>query len=216
MTKLPFSAGIQVESVAFPPSVKPPGATNTLFLGGAGVRGMEIEGKFMKLTGVGLYLEEKAIPMLAEKWRGKSGEELQDSVDFFDDIVNGAFEKLLQITTIVPITGKQWSGKVSEYCVGLWKAQGTYTDEDAITIAKFIEVLKDQTFPPGSSILVVVSPSGTVTISFSKDDTIPATEDTVFENKKFGRAIIEMPIGKHGVSPEAKKSLASTLSDVMN
>ncbi|KAI3758204.1 hypothetical protein L6452_05757 [Arctium lappa] len=85
----PSSTGLQVESIVFPPSVKPPGATTTLFLGGAGVRGMEIEGKFVKFTGIGVYLEDKAIPSLAGKWKDKTAAELTDSVQLYRDIVTG-------------------------------------------------------------------------------------------------------------------------------
>lgn len=55
----------------------------------AGVRGVEIEGKFTKYTAIGVYLEDCAIPSLAPKWKGKTAEELMDSVEFFRDIVTG-------------------------------------------------------------------------------------------------------------------------------
>ncbi|PWA89790.1 Chalcone--flavonone isomerase 2 [Artemisia annua] len=54
-----------------------------------GVRGMEIQGNFVKFTGIGIYLEDKAIPLLASKWKGKIAEELVNSVEFFRDIVTG-------------------------------------------------------------------------------------------------------------------------------
>lgn len=54
-----------------------------------GNRGLEIEGKFVKFTAIGVYLEESAIPFLADKWKGKSSEELEHSVEFFRDIVTG-------------------------------------------------------------------------------------------------------------------------------
>ena len=55
----------------------------------AGARGLEIEGKFIKFTAIGVYLEETAIPSLAVKWKGKTAEELTESVEFFRDIVTG-------------------------------------------------------------------------------------------------------------------------------
>lgn len=55
----------------------------------AGVRGLEIQGKFVKFTAIGVYLEDNAVPSLAVKWRGKSAEELTESVEFFRDIVTG-------------------------------------------------------------------------------------------------------------------------------
>lgn len=54
-----------------------------------GNRCLEIEGKFVKFTAIGVYLEETAIPFLAAKWKGKSSEELTNSVEFFRDIVTG-------------------------------------------------------------------------------------------------------------------------------
>lgn len=53
------------------------------------MRGLEIEGKFVKFTGIGVYLEDTAVASLAVKWKGKSAEDLTDSVDFFTDIVTG-------------------------------------------------------------------------------------------------------------------------------
>ncbi|XP_076900581.1 chalcone--flavanone isomerase-like [Bidens hawaiensis] len=216
MAKLPSDTGVQVESIVFPPSVKPPGATTTFFLGGAGVRGLEIQGNFVKFTGIGVYLEDNAVSSLAAKWKGKTAEELTDSVEFFRDIVTGPFEKFAQVTMILPLSGQQYAEKVSENCVAIWKSLGIYTDADAKTIDKFLEIFKDQNFPPGSSILFTISPSGSLTISFSKDGSIPEAGNVVLENDKLGEAIIESMIGKHGVSPSAKQSLASRLSDLIN
>ncbi|KVI06946.1 Chalcone isomerase [Cynara cardunculus var. scolymus] len=228
-TARPSSTSIQVEFIVFPPSVKPPGATTTLFLGGAGVRGMEIQGNFVKFTGIGVYLEDKAIPSLAGKWKGKTAAELKDSVQFYRDIVTGPFEKFTQVTMILPLTGKQYSEKVSEMCIGVWKAQGTYTDADTATIEKFLQVFKDENFLPGSSILFTTSPNGSLTvsfyllnsfvmhhISFSKDGIIPEVAIVVLENEKLAQAVIESVIGEHGVSPATKQSLASRLSEFMN
>jgi len=61
----------------------------------AGVRGLEIEGRFIKFTAVGLYLEETAIPVLAAKWKGKTASQLADSEDFFRDIVTGNFDSMI-------------------------------------------------------------------------------------------------------------------------
>nr|ADA60161.1 chalcone isomerase [Erigeron breviscapus]ADA60162.1 chalcone isomerase [Erigeron breviscapus] len=176
---------------------------------------MEIQGNFVKFTGIGVYLEDKAIPLLAAKWMGKSSTELLDSVEFFRDIVTGPFEKFTQVTMILPLTGKQYSEKVSEMCVGVWKAHGVYTDADGTTIEKFLEVFKDENFLPGSSILFTTSPLGSLTISFSKDSTIPEAANVVLENEKLSQAVIESVIGKNGVSPATKQSLASRLFDLM-
>ncbi|XP_076900566.1 chalcone--flavanone isomerase 1-like [Bidens hawaiensis] len=216
MAILQSSAGVQVESIVFPPSVKPLGATNTFFLGGAGVRGIDIEGTFVKFTGHGVYLEDKAISSLAIKWKGKSVEELMDSDEFYRDIVIGPFEKFARVTMILPLTGKQFSEKVSENCVAIWKSFGIYTEADAKTIDEFLEIFKDQNFPPGSSFLFKILLDKSLMISFSKDGGIPEAAEAVIENEKLGEAILESMIGKHGVSPATKQSLASRLFDLMN
>ncbi|XP_024970305.1 chalcone--flavonone isomerase-like [Cynara cardunculus var. scolymus] len=215
MPPSPSSTSLQVESVVFPPSVNPPATTTTLFLAGAGVRGMEIQGKFVKLSGIGIYLEDKAISSLADKWKGKTAAELADSVEFYSDIITGPFEKLAEVAMLVPVVGTQHAEKVSEMCVAIWKAQGTYIDADSATIDKFLEVFKDKNFSLGSSILYTTSPAGLVTIHFSKDGTVPETPAVVLENEKFGQALFESVIGENGISPEAKQSLASRLYDLM-
>ncbi|XP_057471253.1 chalcone--flavanone isomerase-like [Actinidia eriantha] len=83
---------VQIETVVFPPTAKPTGTAKPFFLGGAGERGLEIEGRFVKFTAIGVYLEESAVPSLAVKWKGKSAEELTESVEFFRDIVSGQAE----------------------------------------------------------------------------------------------------------------------------
>jgi len=51
-------------------------------------------------------------------------------------------------------------------------------------------------------------------ISFSKDGSIPEVETAVIENKLLSQAVLESMIGAHGVSPAAKQSLASRLSEL--
>nr|ADK55061.1 chalcone isomerase [Paeonia suffruticosa] len=216
MAKPPSVSGVNIESYAFPPTVKPPGSTKTLFLGGAGVRGLEVPtGQFVKFTAIGVYLEDNAITSLAVKWKGKTAEELTESDDFFRDIVTGPFEKFTQVTMILPLTGQQYSEKVTENCVAYWKAVGAYTDAEASAIEKFIEVFKDEKFPPGSSILFTQTPEGSLTIGFSKDGVLPEVGNAVVENKQLSEAVLESIIGKHGVSPEAKQSLAARISELL-
>ncbi|KAK2633795.1 hypothetical protein Ddye_028587 [Dipteronia dyeriana] len=207
---------VQVESVTFSPAVKPPGSTKPHFLGGAGERGLEIQGKFIKFTAIGVYLEDDAVSSLVIKWKGKSAEELTDSVEFFRDIVTGPFEKFMRVTMILPLTGGQYSEKVTENCIAFWKSVGIYTDAEAKATDKFIEVFKDKNFPPGTSILFTQSPNGSLTISFSKDGSIPEVGYAVIDNKLLSEAILESMIGKHGVSPAAKKCLAARLSKLLN
>lgn len=53
------------------------------------MRGLEIEGRFIKFTRIGVYLEAAAVPWLAVNWKGKTPDELAGSVGFFRDIVRG-------------------------------------------------------------------------------------------------------------------------------
>lgn len=55
-----------------------------------------------------------------------------------------------------------------------------------------------------------------VQITFSKDDKVPRSGNAVIKNKLLGETIIESMIGKNGVSPETRKSLAQRLSKLMN
>nr|QLM00654.1 chalcone isomerase 1 [Ziziphora clinopodioides subsp. bungeana] len=206
---------IHVESVVFPPAAKPPGSEKTLFLGGAGVRGMEIEGKFIKFTAIAVYVEETAVASLAPNWKGKTAEELADSADFISEIITGPFEKLTKVTMILPLTGQQYSEKVAENCTAYWKAVGKYTDAEGKAIEKFLQVFKEETFAPGASILFTQSPTGSLTIAFSKDGSIPEEGKAVIENKLLAQAILESIIGKHGVSPTARQSLAARISDLL-
>lgn len=57
----------------------------------AGVKGLPIEGKLVKFTVIGVYLEDKAVPILAVKWKGKTAQELANSVEFFKDVVTGKY-----------------------------------------------------------------------------------------------------------------------------
>lgn len=53
------------------------------------MRGLNIQEEFVKFTGIGVYLEDKAVSSLAAKWKGKSAAELLDSLDFYRDIIKG-------------------------------------------------------------------------------------------------------------------------------
>nr|BBA68552.1 chalcone isomerase [Nemophila menziesii] len=215
MSTLPSTTDIQIENYVFPATVKPPGSTNTLFLGGAGVRGLEINGNFVKFTAIAVYLEGNAVSELAIKWKGKSGSQLTDSDDFFSDIVTGSYEKFTQVTMILPLTGKIYSEKVAENCTAYCKTIGTYTDAESQAIEMFLEVFEDEIFPPGASILFTQSPNGSLTISFAKDGSIPEIGKAVIENKQLSEAVLISIIGKNGVSPQAKESLAARLSELL-
>nr|O22651.1 RecName: Full=Chalcone--flavanone isomerase; Short=Chalcone isomerase [Raphanus sativus]AAB87071.1 chalcone isomerase [Raphanus sativus] len=212
---LPTAPKLQVDSVTFPPSVISPASSNTLFLGGAGVRGLEIQGKFVIFTVIGVYLDPVSVPSLSVKWEGKTTEELTESVPFFREIVIGAFEKFIKVTMKLPLTGQQYSEKVTENCVAIWKSLGIYTDSEAKAVERFLEVFKDETFPPGASILFALSPEGSLTVAFSKDDSIPETGKAVIENKLLAEAVLESIIGKNRVSPGARLRVAERLAQLM-
>ncbi|XP_057767975.1 chalcone--flavanone isomerase-like isoform X2 [Salvia miltiorrhiza] len=199
MSATPTVAQLQVESVVFPPTVKPPGSDKTLFLGGAGVRGMEIQGNFVKFTAIAVYMEGTAIPALAPKWSAKTVDEMADSADFIREI----------------IAGQQYSEKVAENCTAYWKAVGKYTDAEGKAVEEFLQVFKDESFSPGASILFTQSPAGSLTIAFSKDGSIPEQGKAVIENKLLAEAILESIIGKQGVSPTARQSLAARVSELL-
>lgn len=204
---------LDVEGTAFPAIVTPPGSSTAHFLAGAGVRGLEIGGKFVVFTSIGVYLENNAVKALADNWKGKTADELADSGAFFKDVFSGAFEKFTRVSLVLPLSGQQYTEKVSENCVAQWKAAGIYTDAEASAIHKFKETFKSQNFLPGSSILFTHSPNGNLTIAFSKDGSIPEAPAAVIENRALTEAILESIIGEHGVSPAAKLSLALRMAE---
>ncbi|KAJ4821717.1 Chalcone-flavonone isomerase family protein [Rhynchospora pubera] len=208
---VPKPTPLDVDGVAFPAFVTPPDSSKPpLFLAGAGVRGLDIAGRFVKFTAIAIYLQDSALDLLACKWTPHTNtpDQLASATDFFADIINGPFEKFIRVTMILPLTGEQYSEKVSENCVAHWKSIGIFTEAEANAVDKFKQVFKPETFPPGSSILFTHSPSGTLSIAFSKDDSVPETNMAVIENKALCRAVIESIIGEHGVSPAAKSSIA--------
>ncbi|KAM7270554.1 hypothetical protein ACFE04_029768 [Oxalis oulophora] len=209
------TTSLTIETATFPASVKPPGSNKTHFLAGGGVRGMEIKGNFVKFTSIGVYLDDEAVASLSAKWKGKTSQEMIDSVEFSRDIVTGPFEKFTQVTMILPLTGLMYANKVSENCVDIWKSLGIYTDAEAKAIEEFIQVFKDESFPPGSSILFTQSPQGSLTIAFTKDGSIPEAGTAVIENKLLAGAVLESIIGKNGVSPPARQSVAERLAELL-
>uniref|UniRef100_A0A0E0GVM8 Chalcone-flavonone isomerase family protein n=1 Tax=Oryza nivara TaxID=4536 RepID=A0A0E0GVM8_ORYNI len=209
---------VEVDGVVFPPVARPPGSGHTHFLAGAGVRGVEIAGNFIKFTAIGVYLEEgAAVPALAKKWAGKSADELAADAAFFRDVVTGDFEKFTRVTMILPLTGEQYSDKVTENCVAAWKAAGVYTDAEGAAADKFKEAFKPHSFPPGASILFTHSPPGVLTVAFSKDSSVPegAVAAAAIENRALCEAVLDSIIGEHGVSPAAKRSIAARVSQLL-
>ncbi|CAF2133243.1 unnamed protein product [Brassica napus] len=189
---LPSVTNLQVDSVNFPPSVISPASSNPLFLGGAGsekylkfkntVQGIDVVGDKFVITFFGVYLDPVAVPLLSVKWKGKTTE-LMESVPFFREVVTGTFEKLIKVMMRVPLPGQLYSQIITGTSVKIWKSLGIYTYSEAKAVERFLEVFKDEKFPRGASILFALSPEGSLTIAFSKDDSIPETGKAVIENK---------------------------------
>ncbi|KAL9815605.1 putative chalcone isomerase [Arabidopsis thaliana] len=205
---LPSVTPLHVDAFTFPPAVESPASHKRLFLGGAG--------KFVIVTVIGVYLEAMALPSISAKWKGKNAKELTESVPFFSQLVTGEFEKLARVTMKKRLTGIRYSEKVVEYCEEIMKASGKYTRSEAKAIDQFLMVFKNQDFPPGSSIIFAICPKGSLTIAFSKEERVPKTGKAVIKNKLLGEAVLESMIGKNGVSPATRKSLAERLSKLMN
>ncbi|KAI6690951.1 hypothetical protein NL676_027779 [Syzygium grande] len=197
MTRSPSIAVsvVQVESVKLPPYVKPPGSAKALFLAGAGLRDVEIEGKLIKVTAIGIYLEDAALPLLAAKWSSKS-----------------PFEKFWWVSMILPLTGPQYTEKAAGNRVQAWHFYGgTYTDADATAVEKFREAFKDQSFRPGASILYAQTPDGPLMTTFSEDGSIPEAPNAVIENRQLGGVVLGTLIGEQGVCPQARMSVAARI-----
>ncbi|GFZ14849.1 chalcone-flavanone isomerase family protein [Actinidia rufa] len=231
LSQSPLVTEVQVENYVFPPTVKPPGTTKTLFLGGAEV--WIRRASFVKYTAIGVYLEDKAIESLAVKWKGKTEEELMDSIDFFSDIVTGPFEKFTHVKMIRHLTGKEFVRKVGENCLAYWKSSGIHNAAAGEALERFTKVFEDENCPPGAAVLFTQSPHGSITvnalgatiqplddngigISFSKDGLLPETGKAVIENKQVSETVLQTIIGKNGVSPAAKQSLAARISQFLN
>ncbi|CAL4945133.1 unnamed protein product [Urochloa decumbens] len=207
---------VVVEGVVFPPVVCPPGSGRPHFLAGAGVRGLEIDGNFIKFTAHGVYLEEGvAVPALAKKWAGKSADELASDVAFYRDIFTGDFGKFTRVTLIRPLTGEEFSNKVSENCVKYLKATDAYTDAEVAAVEKFKATYKPKMLPPGASNLFTHSPAGILTVTFSEDSSVPESGGVAIDNKPLCEALLESIIGKNGVSPAAKLSIAARMSELL-
>ncbi|GJM94809.1 hypothetical protein PR202_ga11488 [Eleusine coracana subsp. coracana] len=207
-----------VEGVVFPPVVRPPGSNRTHFLAGAGVRGLEIDGNFVKFAAIGIYLEDAAVLALSSKWSGKTADELAADAAFFRDIYTGEFEKFTRVTFIGrPLDAKDFAGKVMESRVEYLKSACTYTDAEAAAVDEFKAVFKGQTLPPGASALFTHSPAGVITVAVSEDSSVPETgARAAIENKVLCEAVMESIIGERIVSPATKLSIATRARELLN
>ncbi|GJX10648.1 chalcone isomerase [Tanacetum coccineum] len=181
-----------------------------------GVRHMEMQGTIQKVAVAGLYLEEKAIESLGMKWKGKTNVELIDSDEFYNEIFNGPFEKLIHVTLLIPVTGKFFFELAVKKMTALWKEEGTYNDEDAETIVKYLDVFNDEFIKPHDAVLYTILPDGSATHNIAKDGIVPEAPIGVIENKKWGPTQVDGMIGKNGVFPEVRQSVASRLSELFS
>ncbi|KAJ0101828.1 hypothetical protein Patl1_06228 [Pistacia atlantica] len=218
MNPLQVVTNRQVENYTFSSTCRPPTSTKTHFLAGAGVRGLEIQGKFVKFTAVGVYIEDSVVSALSNKWKEKSAEELSESVELFRDIVtvlfwimNDSFGVILQVplrNSLERVSDNDlainWSTILTEgclNCMAIWKSLGVYTDDETEAIEQFLEAFKDENFPIDS---------------LSQDESIGESWKVEIDNKKLGESVLESIIGNNGVSPAAKKNLAERFSRLLN
>ncbi|KAM0879276.1 hypothetical protein ACQ4PT_034343 [Festuca glaucescens] len=117
---------------------------------------------------------------------------------------------------ILPITGDEYARTVTtENCVAYVKATGAYMAAEAAAVDKFQDVFRLHFFPPGASVLFTHSPTGVLTVAFSRDLSVPESGGVAIENRQLCEAILESIIGEHGDSPAAKLSLATRLGDLL-
>lgn len=199
--------GLDIEGITFEASVVALGSSKALVLGGAGDRGLEINGKFIKFTAIGIYVEDGIIPHLSPKLSGKSVEELCDKELLFEEVLSAPFEKSVRVVFLLPLTGPQYSEKVLER-IGV---QAIYTDLKDEHKQQFLEIFKAENFPPRSSLVFYFTEEG-LKVAFPKGNDIPEKPVAVIEDKAFADAVLATIIWKDGVSPAAKVSLAERLS----
>nr|QDF63001.1 chalcone isomerase [Lindsaea orbiculata] len=199
--------GLDIEGVAFAPSVAALGSAKPLVLGGAGDRGLEINGNYIKFTAIGIYIEDGIIPHLSSKLSGKTVLELCEKDLLFEEVIYAPFEKLVRVVFIAPLTGIQYSEKVLERI----SVQALYTDIKEEHKQQFLEIFKGESFPPQSSAILSFSKEG-LKVAFSKGDDVPAKAVGTIENARFADAVLGTIIWRDGVSPAAKVSLAERVS----
>nr|QDF63009.1 chalcone isomerase [Antrophyum callifolium] len=197
---------LEVEGIDFRASVAALGSTKKLVLGGAGFRGLEINGNLVKFTAIGIYVEEAIIPHLSPKLGGKTVEELCANELLFEEVLSAPFDKLIRVVFLLPLTGPQYSEKVVER-IGLLPNPGLKEE----SIKQFLEIFKAENFPPRTSLVCSFTEDG-LKIAFMKGPDFPEESDAVIEDKYFARAFLATIIAKDGVSPMAKLSFAERVS----
>nr|QDF58100.1 chalcone isomerase 1 [Lomagramma matthewii] len=200
--------GLNIEGISFESSVRALASTKMLVLGGAGDRGLEKNGKFIKFTTIGIYVDDAIIPDLSRKLGGKTVDELCDKELLFEEVVAAPFEKLLLIYFLLPLTGPEYAEKVFERI----DVQGIYKDLKEESKQNFEGIFAAEHFPPGSCLVLSFSAEG-LKVAFTKvGEKMPEKPVAVVEDRRFADAYLTTIICKDGVSPSAKLSLAERLS----
>ncbi|KAJ3685662.1 hypothetical protein LUZ61_014826 [Rhynchospora tenuis] len=209
-------AEIELEGILFPSTRTLPRSGKTLFLGGAGVRGLDINGKFKVFTVTGVYLGSEAVNFLTKQWQGKSVEQLSSSNQFYRDIITGPFDKLSQVTLVAHLSGSQFVQKVAENCRTFLKKKNLYSQKEETAVVEFEKLFEPIDLPPGSTIFFAHCASGQLMVTISKDTSVPEVENGVIDCPNLKEAVLESIVGENGVSPAAKLSLALRMHDVIN
>ncbi|KAJ4770702.1 Chalcone-flavonone isomerase family protein [Rhynchospora pubera] len=207
---------IELEGIMFPSALTPPFSGKTLFLGGAGVRGLDINGEFKVFTVTGVYLESEAVNFLTKRWKGKPVEQLSSSNQFYRDIVTAPFDKLSQVTLVAHLSGSQFVQKVAENCRTFMKKENLYSQKEEKAAIEFEKLFEPIDLPPGSTIFFTHCSSGQLKVTFSKDTSVPELENGVIDCPILEEAVLESIVGENGVSPAAKLSLALRIHDIIN
>ncbi|WVZ96817.1 hypothetical protein U9M48_042405 [Paspalum notatum var. saurae] len=215
---------VTVEGVVFPPVVPRPPRAPPARASSSPAQACERNGgrrqlrQEFKIAAIGVYLEDAAVPALAAKWGGKTGDELPADPAFFRDVYTGKtktttpagksattlyvreFEKFTRVTFIWPrtVAAEEFSAKVMESRVAYLEAAGAYTDAEAVAVEEFMAAAKGRSFPPGGSVLFTHSPAGALTVAFSEDSSVP-----------------ESSVGERSVSPATKQSIATRLPELL-
>ncbi|KAJ4971059.1 hypothetical protein NE237_004158 [Protea cynaroides] len=74
-------------------------------------RGFEIQGQFKKFTAIGIYLGHNALPSLAAKWKGKTPDEVNSSLEFFTNIIRGPSTTSGGALVGTFLSGSVWSNR---------------------------------------------------------------------------------------------------------
>eukprot|EP00252_Welwitschia_mirabilis_P017005 TRINITY_DN3780_c0_g1_i3.p1 TRINITY_DN3780_c0_g1~~TRINITY_DN3780_c0_g1_i3.p1 ORF type:complete len:210 (-),score=31.86 TRINITY_DN3780_c0_g1_i3:292-921(-) len=207
---------MEIEGNFFPSTVTSPGATQDLILAGAGVRGLTIEGNFIPVTTIGVYMHREIVSnQLMPKWKGKSAEELNEDENFILEIITSSFPKMAQVSLLRSLPGPAFCAKVADNCRSVLEKAGRLGESETKAIQEFTEAFVGENLPAKGSVVFVVSPSG-LGIAISREPSSMGRElQAKIGNRSLAEAVLLSIIGKDGVSPHARASVASRLSSLL-